>query len=461
MDWHAAFIRTMIGPLWAKWEKSPYLAHYRSLLRTQYDSPEIIRARQWDKIQSLLHHAYATVPIYRERFDQTGLHPGRIQSPEDFQRLPILTKTDLRRHGPAMVSKQFDPKTLHVKKTSGSTGVAVEVHIDDAAMQWKRACTLRSDEWSGWRFGEPVAKIWGNPEYLARGWRGRLRNAVLDRATYLDTLKMDEDALRRFAEQLQRRLPALLFGHAHSIFLFAEFVRKAGRYRFQPKGIISTAMVLHAWQRRVIEDVFACRVTNRYGCEEVSLIACECEYHQGLHINSDGVFLELERDGVPAAPGEPGSILVTDLANRGMPIIRYKVGDVAVLSDARCPCGRGLPLLNRLEGREADYVVTPRGELISGISLTENFALQIPGIAQMQLIQEAVDRFVFRIVRGPDFGPVTVAGVQQKVRERFGPDVSFACEYVDEIPQEPSGKYRFCISRVPNPFTRSREEVFS
>jgi phenylacetate-CoA ligase len=359
-----------------------------------------------------------------------------------------------------MFSNQFDPETLHVKKTSGSTGVSVQVRVDDAAMQWKRAYTLRSDEWSGWRFGERVAKVWGNPEYLTRGWRGRFRNAVLDRATYLDTLKMDEAALHRFANQLQRRPSSLLFGHAHSVFLFAEFVRQ-GHYEIQPKGIVTSAMVLHAWQRRAIENVFACKVTNRYGCEEVSLIACECEWHQGLHINSDGVYLELERNGSPVPCGEPGSILVTDLANRGMPIIRYKVGDVGVLSDSHCPCGRGLPLLERLEGREADYVVTARGELISGISLTENFALQIPGIAQLQLIQETVDRFLFRIVRGPDFGPATLAGLGQKVAERFGSEVAYDCEYVDQIPQEPSGKYRFCISRVPNPFTQNREEVYS
>jgi phenylacetate-CoA ligase len=120
-----------------------------------------------------------------------------------------------------------------------------------------------------------------------------------------------------------------------------------------------------------------------------------------------------------------------------------------------CPCGRGLPMLERLEGREADYVVTADGEMISGISLTENFAMLVPGIAQLQIVQERVEHFVLRIVRGPDFDDVSQNKIRDLVEERFGPQATFACDFVDRIPQERSGKYRFCISHVENPFTRS------
>ncbi len=457
MALHGAFIRNVLGPLWAKWEDSPYLAHYRRLRRTQYDPPEVIRARQWESVRNLLIHAYGSVPFYRERFRELGMHPRDFTSLDDFRGFPVLTKADLRGHAGALFSNLCSRASLIRKKTSGSTGVCLELFVDETAQQFKRACTLRSDEWSGWRFGEPVAMVWGNPEYKKRGWRGRARNALLERATYLDTLKMDEESLARFAMLLQRRKPTLLFGHAHSVYLFAEYLRGLGLPGIRPRGIITTAMVLHNWQRRVIEEVFGCKVTNRYGCEEVSLIACECERHDGLHVNADGVFVEILRGALPVGPGEPGSVVVTDLRNRAMPILRYQVGDVAVWSDRRCGCGRGLPLLERLEGREADYVLTPAGELISGISLTENFALHVPGLAQLQIIQETVHRFVLRIVRGSDFGDDSLRRIGELVAERFGPAVTFECEYVDAIPQEASGKYRFCISRVENPFTRARE----
>jgi phenylacetate-CoA ligase len=453
-DWLTPVTRHLIAPAWARWERSPYLRHHRELLRTQFEPPERIRGRQWEKILSLVDHARRTTPFWRSRLHDAGLASEKLRSFDDFLAAPILTKADLRAHAAEMLSEPYRGATLQRKQTSGSTGTSVAIVVDEDAQQFKRACTLRSDEWSGWRLGERVAALWGNPEYLQHGWRGRLRNTLLQRTIYLDTLKFDEAAIARFATALERRPPSLLFGHAHSLYLFAEFLRNRRRFAARPRGIISTSMVLHDWERRAIEEVFQCPVTNRYGCEEVSLIACQCERHKGMHINADGIYLEVLRsDGTPCRPGEPGAIVVTDLMNRAMPMIRYQVGDMGVLSDQPCPCGRGLPLLERVEGRIADYVVTRRGELISGISLTENFALLVPAVAQLQIVQEEVDRFVFRIVRGPDFGDQSENIIGTLARERFGPDVRYQCQYVDKIPQEPSGKYRFCISKVPNPFT--------
>lgn len=457
MDLLAPAIRYAVAPAWAAWERSPYLRHYRRLLETQFDCPERIRDRQWERLTALVAHAWQTAPFWRQRLSEAGLESGRIRAWDDFRTIPLLTKADLRARRADMLSDQFQTAAVHDRKTSGSTGVSVHVVVDDAAQQFQRACTLRSDEWSGWRLGERVAAVWGNPQYLKHGLRGRLRNALLDRATYLDTLKMDEAAMDRFAAVLRRWPPSLLFGHAHSLYLFAQFLRGRGRADIRPRGIISSAMVLHDWERQAIEEVFQCRVTNRYGCEEVSLIACECERHEGLHVNADALYLEVLRpDGTPAAAGEAGIVVVTDLLNQALPMIRYQVGDMAVPSPRPCSCGRGLPLLERIDGRIADYVVTPRGELISGISLTENFAVMVPGVAQLQIVQEELDRFVFRIVRGPGFGRDSLATIDSLVAERFGLDVRYECDYVDRIPSEPSGKYRFCISRVEKPLVYGR-----
>ncbi len=457
VDNHAILIRKVIGPLWARWERSPYLRHLRVLKRTENDDPETIRNRQWTALQALLKHAYATVPYYRRRFDEEGIRPRELTGLEDCDRLPVLTKADIRAHAEDLLSSEYDRSVLRLNKTSGSTGVTLEIWADEESMQWRRACAVRSDEWSGWRLGERVACVWGNPEYLRHGWRGRLRNALLERALYLDTLKIDDAALASFAALLLKKQPSLLFGHAHSVYLFAVYVRKGGIRDIRPRGIITSAMALHNWQRQVIEEVFRCNVTNRYGCEEVGLIACECEKHEGMHINADNIYLEVVRDGRPVEPGEPGSVLVTDLTNRAMPLLRYQIGDVAVLSRRRCPCGRGLPLLERLEGREADYVLTSSGQLISGISLTENFALQVPGVAQIQIVQETLERFCFRIVRGPDWKTQSLEVLQALVSERFGSGTVYECEFVEQIPQEPSGKYRFCISNVENPFNWPRQ----
>ena len=432
--------RTIMHPLMAWRAGSKHLTHLRELRHTQFDPLEVIEARQLVALQSQLHHAYSTVPYYRAAWERAGVHPGDVRSLADLEAFPILTKADIRRHERSLISSAFDISKLRHKRTSGSTGVPLNIYMDEAAVQWKTACTLRSDEWSGWRLGQRVAKVWGNPEYRHFGLKGRLRNYVFDRAVYLDTLNLNDSRIAEFATNIRRHRPGLIFGHAHSLYLLACCLKKAGIDDVRPNGIISTAMLLHDWQRVVIEKVLNCRVTNRYGCEEVSLIASECEEHHGLHVNADSVYTEVMNPS--------GHLLVTDLTNRAMPLIRYQIGDVVVPSKRRCACGRGLPLIERIEGREADYVLTPAGRLISGISLTENFALLIPGVAQLQIVQESLTELRFRLVPDEDFTSESRRKIAALVEETFGAGVTHDIEIVTAIPQEASGKYRFCISKI-------------
>ncbi len=431
--------RRVVQPLVAIRRRSRHLSYLRDLEKSQYDAPDVIAGRQLTQLQAILHHAYATVPYYRRTWAAAGVHPSDVRSIADLSHLPALTKADIRAHAGELTSTEGDRSTWRVKTTSGSTGVPLKLYMDSPAVQWKTACTLRSDQWSGYRLGQRVAKVWGNPEYRYEGVRGRLRNAVVDRAVYLDTIHLTADRIRAFAGTLTRHRPGLIFGHAHSLYLVAGELKKMGLMDIRPDGVISTAMPLHAWQRPVIEHVFGTRVTDRYGCEETSLIASECEQHNGLHVAAESVLHEVPPDG---------KLLLTDLVNRAMPLIRYQVGDVATTAPGPCPCGRTLPRLGRIQGREADFVVTPAGTLISGISLTENFALHIPGVEQLQLVQESRTLLRLRLVPGERFGHDSQAKIATLVADLFGPRMRHEVELVSAIPQEPSGKYRFCISKV-------------
>jgi len=444
--------RWIIAPLWARKERSPYLKHLAALRGMKSRDVRTVMLDQWQRLQKLLEHASTHSVFYSERFRASGLRLTELCSVSDFQRLPLLTKDDIRANRDRMVAGNSIKEQLIPMKTSGSTGVSLELFVDDASVQWKRAVTMTYDRWAGWDLGERVGAIWGNPQHTVN-WRARLRNLLLDRFTYLDTLKMDEAEMLHFYRTLCSKPPAILFGHAHSLFLFARFMQEKGLAGIRPRGIISTCMVLHDFERQAIEKVFGCRVTNRYGCEEVSLIACECP-EGNMHLNCDTLLVEFIRDGRPVPPGEPGAIIVTDLTNYGMPFIRYKVGDVGVPSvKTSCPCGCTYPMMDSLEGRVADYVVTPDGNYISGISLTENFAMHLPGVKQMQIIQEEPDFLVFRIVKGESFSEQTGADINRLAVERFGDRMRFVMEFVASIQSERSGKYRFCISKVSNPFS--------
>lgn len=457
-DWLAPFVRHVVAPTWALWERSAYLSHVRTLRRTEWLPAVEIALRQRASRERIARHAWETTTFYREHWAHSRLE--NLADDDNFRALPVVTKDQLRERGAELRSTQPGSRELHVHHTSGSTGKSLSIVVDDRAQQWRRACTLRSDEWTGWRLGQRSALVWGNPEYQNRGWRGRLRNTLLERGNYLDTLRMDAEALERFVATGHRQRPALLMGHAHSLYLLARFVSERNLSAWQPRGIIATAMTLHDFERQTIEMVFGTRVTNRYGCEEVGLIACQCSQFCGLHVNADNVLVEILReDGQPADSGESGSVIVTDLTNRAMPLIRYQLGDVAMAGDEACPCGRGLPLLARIEGRDADYIVTPRGELISGISLTENFAVLLEGVREMQIVQERVEFLRLRIVRDVSFGPATTRHIERLVRERFGEEMSHECEWLERIEPEASGKFRFCVSRLADPIAAQRQAV--
>jgi len=447
--------RLLLQPFMAWKSDSPHLKYLRALERTQYDPPEMIAQRQLVAVREILRHSAQTVPYYRQRWTNAGLHPDAVRSLGDLAQYPVLTKADIRAHGDQLRSDAFRDATVHSKTTSGSTGVPLTVLWNEESKAWKQACTLRSDQWSGWELGSRVARLWGHGTAERGGWKARLRRFFVDRESYLNTLGIDRPRLRAFADHLRRRPPGLLFGHAHSLYLFGAFVRKHCPGTIRPDGVISAAMTLHDWQRAVIEEAFGRPVTNRYGCEEVSLIACECEEHRGLHLNADSVYCEVVPDDRLSAGPKAGRLLVTDLTNRAMPLIRYQVGDVVIPSERTCACGRGLPLIEQVVGREADYVLTPAGALISGISLTDHFATEIRGAAQVQIVQEKLTFLRLRMVPGEGFGPDSHQQIEALVRSTFGPQMRYEVELVDVIPPESSGKYRFCVSPVATAYLRS------
>ena len=198
-----------------------------------------------------------------------------------------------------------------------------------------------------------------------------------------------------------------------------------------------------------IEEAFNCKVTDRYGSEEVGLIACECERHAGMHLNIEHLYIEfLRSDGSPATAGEEGAIVITDLLNRGMPLIRYRIEDVGVPSERHCPCGRGLPLMERVAGRVADYLKRRDGSLVAGVSLVERTLTAIQGIEQLQIVQPSREEIILNVVRADDFTDASEQALLREFRVVFGDGIDFRPQYVQSIPQESSGKYRFSICRV-------------
>jgi phenylacetate-CoA ligase len=203
--------------------------------------------------------------------------------------------------------------------------------------------------------------------------------------------------------------------------------------------------MLYKTERYKIESVFGKILYNRYGCEELSIIASECSEHDGLHINAEGLYVEV-LDGDNQVPGK---LVITDLWNKGMPLIRYEIGDMATTKRGLCRCGRGLPRLGEIYGRTSDFLQSPDGKLVSGISILDTFTIHIPGIKQVQIIQDVIDNLHFKIVKDENFNEDSLALLAQNVRTIFGDQMKHETEIVDRIPQTSRGKYKFSICNIP------------
>ena len=206
-------------------------------------------------------------------------------------------------------------------------------------------------------------------------------------------------------------------------------------------------MTLSELERRCIEDALRAPVFNRYGCEELSIIASESASHSGLHVFSEGLILEYLPTEVP---GEY-ELVITDLWNRAMPMIRYAIGDVVRKADGPCPSGRGLERLERVSGRTADFLYRPDGTPVFGISLLDTYIIHIPGIRQAQIVQNELRRIDVYVVPTAEFGPDTTTAIQQVIAREFGPDVQVNVSRVSQLQQTERGKYRFSICNIPRP----------
>lgn len=423
------------------------LAYWKKLEKTQYFSLNELQEIQWQRLEKIYSFLWKYNSFYRCRFQNAGLSPDSLKEPADITKLPILTKKEIRENSNLIISEGFEKNSLLHFKTGGSTGKALDIFITEGCSELRNACARRHNRWTGWQPGEPIGAVWGNPK-LPKTLRDKLKASLLTPYTYLDTMAVNDQAVYEFARQWKKMRPKLLYGHAHSLFILAKYVDKLGIDDIRPGGILSTSMMLLQHERASIERVFQCKVTDRYGCEEVSLIGSECERHEGMHLNIEHLVTEfIKPDGSSASPGEQGNIVLTDLMNYSMPFIRYRVEDVGISKDIKCSCGRGLPLMKKVTGRVADFLLKKSGDRVAGVSLIENTLTDISGINQMQIVQNSLDSIVLNIVPGKTYNESADQLLREYFRKIF-PEAQLAINLTNEIAPEESGKYRFSICKI-------------
>lgn len=454
LDLHQKLIQHVLDPVdrWRSGEAA-ITRYEREFEKTQFLNSDELAAYQLRLLRKLLTHAYENCPYYTEKFDLVGFHPEQVESLQDLQRLPVLEKADIQRRRDDMVSQVATPDSLIRNQTGGSTGSPISFFLDADRKCSREAAARRHNRWAGWKVGDKVALVWGaTPDLPTDTWKAKLRNALIDRRLVLDTSSVTDAKVRAFHAAFERVRPRIILAYAQSLVLVTKHMINQGlSLKHHPASIVTSAEVLSDADREVIEGFYHCRVFNRYGCREVSVIASECEQHDGLHVMAEGLHVEI-LDGIhPAAPGEVGSVVVTDLRNQAMPLIRYRNGDMSSINYEPCECGRSLPRLNALAGRITDFLVADDGRLVSGPFLATYLLADRPSLGQVQIVQRERNQVCFHLTgigQSSETLQEDIAFLASAVARYLGANTKFEYKIVESIPNSASGKFSFCRSDV-------------
>ncbi len=404
-------------------------------------------------LANILHHSLEHVPFYRRSIQ---LDDGiENLSPQDLLgHFPILTRKMIRENFEALKSDDLSKRKWVYNTSGGSTGEPLRLiqdrHFNDRqmAIQWL------SFNWAGRYLGQPAIHLWGSERDILYHSEKLDRRILLQITNdrYLNTFMMSPAQMRAYLDLIDRTSPRLIVAYTESMHDLARFAEKECIEVKPQSAIMTSAETLYPPIRAKIEEVFHTRVFNRYGSREVGDIACECPAHNGMHIFPWGSYVEIvDEHGRPVPAGTEGQILVTNLNNYALPLIRYAIGDRGVLSPSQdCSCGRGGPILQEITGRTTDTFKKADGTLVHSEYFTHLLFFK-DWIQKFQIVQKDYKRLVFRIQKSDDgYQPPLedLEEIEKNSKVVMGDDCIVDFEFTDQIQPSPSGKAQYNITEV-------------
>ncbi|MGH8543279.1 MAG: phenylacetate--CoA ligase family protein [Gammaproteobacteria bacterium] len=431
----------------------PYTLPVKALLGTRYyvfrarpferKSREAIADYQLKRLQDVVRVAAERVPFYRRRFHEAGFEPGDLKSLDDLKRLPILRRRDLKQH--------FDDLYDHTRareavlmQTSGTTGQPVQFLIPREQTVIELAYHWRFWLWAGYRPGSRVAAF---RHYTPKEGEPICRYERSSNTLFFSVHDMYESRLGEYVEAFNRFRPALVRGYPSSVYILAKAAQERGLSLYRPRAVLTASETLLPQYRQTIERAMGAPVFDWYGTNERILTAYQCEYRHEYHMSAEaGIaeFLDLDHDAGSASTAQ--SLVLTSLVNTIMPFIRYEVGDLAVAGTGPCPCGRGLPTINRILGRTDDVLITHEGKSITPVRFYTVFE-KFMQVDQFQVVQVRPDYIKVDIVTGEGFD----RGVHKQLAvelARVVGGVALEIKHVTQIDTTAAGKRRNVIRHV-------------
>lgn len=452
--WYNAYGATMPLHHWVISRNA--LDYHQELSSSQWLPADALRELQLAKLRAVVNQAYYHVPYYRTLLQKIDLHPSDIRSLDDLAKIPLLDKTTVRQNLFFDLIADNHKKSEMVRiATSGSTGEPFTCFADRFQLEMRFAATLRGMEWAGYQFGDRHVRLWHQTLGMSRSQVLREKfDARLCRRMFVPAYEMTAENMEFWLKKIRDFRPVLLDGYAESFNVLALFLREKKFSIPGLRGIITSAQTLPHGSRAIIEAAFDCKVFDKYGSREFSGIAYQCAAQEGRHVVAENYIVEILRNGEPVPAGEFGEVVVTDLNNFCMPLIRYRLGDLARAFDESvpCACGRVLPRIGEIEGRVQSVVICGNARLIPGTFFAHLFKDYDYIIRQYQIVQDKPGQLHLRVVRGSRFSDTGMQEVLGKLREFIGDETQLDVEFVDAIPLVRTGKHQGVISRIPLDF---------
>lgn len=429
--------------------------YYRSWLdvirESQWWSEDELAEFQSKKLRAVVEVAYAESPHWKRTFDGLGLSPADIRTASDLAVLPRLVKDTLQQPGadvecPAIVRAKSGREIVWMS-TSGTTGKALRLALTLESFQRDYAFRDLHRSWGGidpydrnvylMSFAIlPVAQ--DRPPF----WRhNRASNQLIISSPHISARNMPF-----YLEKLVDFAPLSIHGFPSGVYLLALGCLAAGETRIRPKAVFTGSETLLPHQRRAIEQAFGCRVFNWYGNTEMAGNIVECE-HGSLHVKLEHSVVEfLDEEGDPVGSGGTAEIVATAFGNMATPLLRYRTGDMCIVGGRDCACGRRGPLVEEITGRSNDFLITPDGR---HVRVSSEVFSHSPNVIEGQIYQTDPSAVTLRIVTRPEFTAADLELLERRLRDYAGNDIELKHEFMEQIPREKSGKYRYLVSKVP------------
>jgi len=422
-----------------------YLAEYSTHLGF---SKEEVDDYSLKKLREILEVASEKVPYYRRFFSETGFSLQFFSTIEDIKKIPLLDKETLRKESMDFINESYINKSLTKIGTTGSTGTPLSVYCNANVRQRNYAVYDRFLSQVGIAANKRKATLGGRiliPSDLHRPpyWR----YSFFQRNLLMSSYHLSDETIPLYIEKLRKFFPHYIDSYPSSIYMIADY---AERYGIDIKGlttaITTSGETLHDAQREVIEKKFGVHVYDQYGSAEMCVFISQCS-HGTYHVNNDFGLVEfLDDKGESAMPGEEAEIVCTGFINDVMPLIRYRIGDRALVGDSvPCACGSPFPKVKALLGRNDDVIVTPEGMRVGRLSpVLKGFPVK-----EAQYVQDCVSKVRVLLVSSEGYTAETEANFILELRKRLGQSISIEIEYVDYIERGKGAKFKSIISRIP------------